>query len=95
MIVRGDLSELSNFCPSPSARKNGMAARLVQGVQVVHVVIEFIEIGSDGDHSLPARPKIRSAAPAGHLGHPGPLLVLSRVYGAADRSLRGASRTSG
>lgn len=87
MIVRP--SELSHFCPSPSARKSGMAARFVRGVQVVHVVIEFIETGSDGGHSLLARAKIRSAAPAGHLGHPGPLLVLSRVYGAADWSLRG------
>jgi len=65
MIVRP--SELSNFCPSPGARKNGMAEGFVRDVQVVHVVIEFIETGSDGDHSLSARTKIRSAAAAGHL----------------------------
>ena len=87
MIVRP--SELSNFCPSPSARKNGMAARLVRGVQGVHVVSEFIETGSDGGHVLPARAKIRSAAPDGHLGHPGPLLVLSRLYDATERRLYG------
>ena len=87
MIVRGDLSELSNFCPSQSARKNGMAARLVRGVRDVHVVIEFIERGSDGDQVLAARAQIRSAAPAGHLGHPGPLLVLSTLYDATERCL--------
>jgi hypothetical protein len=93
----GSASDLANDRPpvrvvqllsSPSARKNGIAARLVRGVQVVHVVIEFIEAGVDGSHSLPARAQIRSAAPAGHLGHPGPLLVLLRLCDATERSLR-------
>jgi hypothetical protein len=51
--------------------------------------IEFIETGSDGGQVLPARVKIRSAAPDGHLGHPGPLLVLSRLYDAIERCLYG------
>jgi hypothetical protein len=92
MIVRP--SELSNFCPSPGARKNGMAEGFVRDVQVVHVVIEFIETGSDGDHSLSARTKIRSAAAAGHLGHPGPLLVLSTLTMPPSDASTAASRTS-
>lgn len=55
MIVRSMLSELSKFCPRPSAGEIGIAAGLVQGVQVVRVVLELVEIGSDGayGHSMP------------------------------------------
>jgi hypothetical protein len=52
MIIRNMLSALSRFCPRPSAAEIGAAARLVQGVQVVRVVIKLVEIGSDDGYSL-------------------------------------------
>jgi hypothetical protein len=51
MIICGMLSELSNFCPRASAAEIGTPAAFVQGVQVVHVVIKLVEIGSEGANS--------------------------------------------
>jgi hypothetical protein len=50
---------------------------------------EFIETGSDGGEAPSARAQIRSAVRAGHLGHPGPLHVLSQVDAAAEWGLCG------